>query len=117
MRALCTAFLGFSQCLANGRSQRAIGRTGQGSFEIPQIFPASQFASLAIVDNEGHEQVIGKCVVHGADIGITQVNTSELADCASEKFVEGRRVSLRGSGVGSTEILGGRLRGPIGGLS
>ena len=112
-----TAFLGFGQCLANGRSQRAIGRTGQGTFEIPQVFPASQFASLTIVDNKGHEQVIGKRVAHGADIGITQVNASELADGAREKFVEGCRGSLRGIGVGSTGIFRGRLRGPIGGLS
>ena len=114
MPTLCAAFLGFGQCLANGRSQRAIGRTGQGTFEIPQVFPASQFASLTIVDNKSHEQMIGKCVAHSADIGIAQVNASELADCAREKFVEGCRVSLSTSGMGSTGILGGR---PIGGLS
>ena len=61
--------------------------------------------------------MIGKCVAHGVEIGIAQVNTSELTDCASEKFVEGCRVGLRTSGMGSGGILGGRLRGPIGGLS
>ena len=73
------AFLGLAQGLANSGAQGTIGCSSKGALEVAKVLTTSQLAAVVIVNDESHPQVIGKRILHRAQIRITEVNSAQFS--------------------------------------